>query len=282
MGLPIPSFTAVPLPGLEVSLTDTSDPNGSPITSYQYIIILDSASVVFFNEPTGTVMVPQPGIYAITLLVINEDGQSASTQIVTVTEPGYGGSGSGSGSGSDGTAGSILSMVCCKVPLSLCGGPCQLNYIKKWQYYLNPQLSTPLTTDTAIEDEDNWPYLWRVLIAELAVYDIILAEATKWMASGNLMFDPNNGTANTSVKTIKTGPSEAEWWDNQKNQALFFKTMFTEKGALMQYKSAICDLAKRLKAFIPFCGQEKRVIPFIKAMPQVPDKPSELPSWITN
>lgn len=152
-------------------------------------------------------------------------------------------------------------------------------FIPKWQYYLQNQ-TEPVMEDADVLDETKWPYLWNVLIAELVVYEIMMAEASKWMSSGNTLFVLGSG--NSSQKSIETGPSKAEWWDNQKNQNEYFKILFTQ--GLAQYRELLCQFAQRVRASIPFCNF-KRDPHLNKKAGRKPDNSgsiyNSIPTWLT-
>tara|TARA_R110001606_G_scaffold394490_3_gene565450 strand:+ start:129 stop:947 length:819 start_codon:yes stop_codon:yes gene_type:complete len=212
------------------------------------------------------------GPYVVQLTVTGDaEGTDTTTQTVTVT------------SESTPVGGVVGSTICCRVPPSLCGSACASLFVEKWQNYLANQKS-PILTGADIIDQAQWEYLENVFIGELAVYEIIMAEGSKYMASTNLIFDPASD-GGSGTKMIKTGPDEVEWWNNQDNQVEFFKTIMTEGGALDIYKEHLCATAERIGFYVPFCKSKNLGNLFKKA-----GRPNntaartyvDLPPWINN
>lgn len=236
MGAPSASFTFEVLSGYKVIFTDTSTPNPDPINQWAW----DFGGLASSSDQSPHYTFPGAGTYAVKLTVTDNVSGTGNTTInveIAVSQVG----------------GVVGDEICCRIPPSLCSSDCVPKFVKKWQYYLANQKNPELTLDADIIDQANWEYLENVVIAELTVYETIMAEGSKWMASGNLNFDPASST-NTSIKKIKTGPSESEWWDNQDNQTKLFKELMTEGGAMDRYGKHICNTLKRLGFFVPeFC-----------------------------
>lgn len=115
--------------------------------------------------------------------------------------------------------------------------------INKWELFL--QLNFGLTDDQLL-DENNWPPLARILISKLVVYDMILrsSKSRTFLGTGNL-------------KHIKTGPSEAEWYD------IALNVIKGGANGLTEYQQEICMLARRVGVHLYFCPDWKRSHLFI-------------------
>jgi PKD repeat protein len=239
MAAPTAQFTYI-AQGLEVVFTDTSIPNPDAVVAWAWTFgspsILGTASV---QNPSFTF--PVAGTYTVILTVTDSVGMQDTISLPLVLV--------------DAVGGVIGENIFIRIPPSLFNTPAPALFIKKWQHFLANQ-KAPELTGADIEDQDMWEYLENLFIAELTVYEVIMAQGSTWMASGNLLFDPSSETTNNSVKKIKTGPDEGEWWDNQKNQADFFRTLMQEGGALDKYKEYLCLTAKRLGFYVDLCDSK--------------------------
>lgn len=257
--MPTASFTYV-RSGTLVTFTDTSSGLPDPIVSWSW----DFDGIDTSNNQNPWFDFGGSGSFDVTLQVVDSGGVSSDiTETITI-----------------GVLGTVGTLVACKLPPSLASSPCVEEFVKKWQHYLANQ-KEPELTGADIEDQNNWTQLENTLIAELAVYETIQSEGAKWMASGNLIFDPSSDT-NTATKVIKTGPDEVEWWNNQENQTEFFEAVMKKDGALDQYKEFICNTSKRIGFYLPFCESKKLGNLFKKAGRPESTTSSyiETPSWL--
>lgn len=62
-----------------------------------------------------------------------------------------------------------------------------------------------------------------------------------------------SGSGRGPVKTIKTGPSEAEWYDG----SIFWSNLFKTDGIVDNLKQDICIFSRRVHVVLPFCKKYK-------------------------
>ncbi len=145
--------------------------------------------------------------------------------------------------------------------------------ITKWQLYLFPLVEPALNAgDEHIEL--NWPPLVNELIAELVAYDLIIQGANSFMTQLGNEGSSSSSTTTTSgqqKKSIKTGPTEVEWYEDKTTEELgevgaAFASALKPGGALDAVKQMICQLSERLRINLPvICGP-------LKHSPVVPEK----------
>lgn len=144
--------------------------------------------------------------------------------------------------------------------------------ITKWQLWLFPLVEPALTVGSE-HIELNWPPLVNELIAELVAYDLIIQGANSFMTQ---LGDSGSSSSSTTTssgqqkKSIKTGPTEVEWYEDKTTEELgevgaAFATALKPGGALDAVKEMICNLSKRVRIYIPLCGQ-------LSHSPIVPEK----------
>lgn len=150
----------------------------------------------------------------------------------------------------------------------------KINLIRKWQMYLQPLVFIPVEiSESDTFNEVKWPGLVKMLIAQLSAYDVILQSANAFiaMASSNSSSEGETGGEPTpiedleqQIKSIETGPSKTEWFENKsyledseaiENLANAFSLATKAGGALDQLRMSICQLASRLRIFLPICDQ---------------------------
>ena len=144
--------------------------------------------------------------------------------------------------------------------------------ITKWQLWLFP-LVEPALAPGDEHIELNWPPLVNELIAELVAYDLIIQGANSFMTELSNAGSSSSSTSTTSgqqKKSIKTGPTEVEWYEDKTTEELgdigaAFASSLKPGGALDVIKEMICNLAKRVRIYIPLCGQ-------LSHSPIVPEK----------
>lgn len=147
----------------------------------------------------------------------------------------------------------------------------KISLIQKWQLYLQPLVEVPhVVAEVDTHNEFAWPGLANALIAQLVAYDLILQGANQFLsASGNA----GGNTTSTggeqvqtqgTLKSIETGPAKTEWYEGKnstsdseiiKNIGEAFSSAVKAGGALDQLKESICQLAQRIRVFLPMCGQ---------------------------
>ena len=115
--------------------------------------------------------------------------------------------------------------------------------IKKWQKYLCILLD-PNIDETQAYNELIWPPLANELVLNLVLYDILtdrfLNIATTAIASSG---------SSGQLKSMVTGPSEAEWFDFSTSVYQLMKP----GGLYDSLKARICVLSARLMVPIEFC-----------------------------
>ena len=144
--------------------------------------------------------------------------------------------------------------------------------ITKWQLWLAP-LVEPAIVSPDIHQELNWEPLANELIAELVAYDLIIQGANSFMTQlGNEGSSSSSTTVSSGQqkKSIKTGPTEVEWYEDKTTEELgevgaAFASALKPGGALDAVKEMICALSKRIRVYIPICGQ-------LSHSPIVPEK----------
>lgn len=140
--------------------------------------------------------------------------------------------------------------------------------IAKWQIYLQPLVEEPFIVD--IENTHNslsWPPLVNSLIAKLVIMDIILMNATSFaLSASQLGANPNeSGIISTkgSIKSIETGPSKVERYENKDvssnsemilNLSKAYQQIIKAGGLLDQMTTSVCQEAERVRIFLPMCG----------------------------
>jgi PKD repeat protein len=125
--------------------------------------------------------------------------------------------------------------------------------IRTKQEYLYPLVVNP--PDASFKfNELYWESLENVLISKLVTIDLIIEGANSFLLSQG-----KSNTGNSKViKKITTGPADTEWF----NDSDTWKNIMNEGGVLDNIKKDACDLAGRLRIFLPFCPvMNKRVVP---------------------
>lgn len=205
------------------------------------------------------------GFFTVKLIVTNADGEDTLIQTIGASDV------------DDMLNASILELVLHFIPSGLLPEMTtteKIALIRKWQLYLQPLVEIPYMV--AVEDTYNeykWPGLVNNLIAQLVAYDIIIQAANQFIASSTKI---SEGSINPGepgepipprkqqIKSIETGPAKTEWYEdktsvedseaaNNISQAIANSTK--AGGALDQMQQNICQLASRVRIFLPICGQ---------------------------
>lgn len=252
MSVPIPLFAFSP-DGLSITFLDRS--SGSPAITAWAWDFGDSTTSAVQNPPVHDY--PIPGIYTVKLRVTNTDGQATySFDLVASTAPGLNVT--------------IKGMVGYELPVGITWDETGFQQTRmKWQIWLQEAAGID---DDDIFDETKWPQLYNVLISKLIVYDLILRAANVAMnnmiglssTASSTTLTP--GTVKGPLKSLKTGPSEAQWYDSSTLWASIFRSAAQGGGTFSTLLSDICLYARRVQVQMPFCGPApKRVRPFVIA-----------------
>lgn len=256
MSLPIPYF-GHKVEGLKVIFTNLSF--GNP-TTYQWGFGDGSDSTLESPEHTYS----QPGFYKVTLQVGNTEGLSEVLEMNV-----------GVGGAEEITNLTLPELIDDYMPEDLLGSASisrKVNLISKWRLYLQPLVYLKTAPDEpAIEispedthNEFAWPALFNYLIAQLVAYDIILQGANQFLANigkaGSDTVSEETSTGQGNIKLIETGPAKTEWYDNVTTEKLEnigkIYLSATKGGGIIAYlKASICQLANRLRIYLPMCGQ---------------------------
>ena len=151
--------------------------------------------------------------------------------------------------------------------------------IQTWQEFLQPVMENPLVDIIDTHNEFNWSVLSNKLIAMLTAKDIIIAEASAFLANaaneGSSSSSSNTDSSQSSrrsIKSIETGPTRTEWYETTdsvtnsetlKNIASSFSKALAPGGIVELLTKSTCTLANRLGIYLPECGKIKTVTPFV-------------------
>lgn len=125
------------------------------------------------------------------------------------------------------------------------------NYITvkgyEWRLFLQHAIE-PNIADVDINTEAAWPILVNFLIAKLIVYDYLLKQIKSFVARNEAGSEENAAM----VKKIETGPANAEFFDGSASVAKLLQQ--GKNGIPIQtFAEEACQLAKRLKIYLPMC-----------------------------
>jgi PKD repeat protein len=126
------------------------------------------------------------------------------------------------------------------------------NYLlNKWRLYLQAAFKIG---DEYLNDEAQYQFLHNVLLAKLVIYDIILIEAKKYLASTmNGGGTSSGGVAGGNIKKIETGPTNAEWYSGSETLAKLFAVNKNGVSPFDEITQDVCHLSGRLKIKLPMC-----------------------------
>lgn len=129
--------------------------------------------------------------------------------------------------------------------------------ITKWQLWIFPLVEPELTAGDE-HKELEWPPLVNELIAELVAYDLIIQGANSFMIQLGNQPSSSSSTTTQQKKSIKTGPTEVEWYETKTAEELgeigqAFAQAIKPGGTLDSVKEMVCALSHRLRITIPFC-----------------------------
>lgn len=153
--------------------------------------------------------------------------------------------------------------------------------LTKWQIYLN---NFAKVDTTMLHNELAWPALYNQLIAYLIVLDILVQEQMRYagtLSSGGSIEGSSTGSGGSSssggLKSVKTGPSEAEWYDASEAWHNLFSTWSggsqgesVSMGFYQNILNQICIIVRYLRVPFSLCPNQKKtniVIPSVGYMP---------------
>lgn len=230
MAIPVANFTFI-TNSLSIFLKDKSTEN--PTTwSWEF----GDGNVSNVQNPTHTYAAD--GDYTVSLVATNADGASEAYEYaVSVNEA------------NDISIDEIISF---ELPASITLDQNTKNYlIKKWRLCLQAAFSI---LDEYLGDESKYSQLQNILIAKLVVYDLIIAEARKYMASSlNGGGNSSGGSAGGNIKKIETGPSSAEWYSGSQTLSALFTPNSKGVSIFDELTYDICMLGQKLKVKLPMC-----------------------------
>lgn len=192
-----------------------------------------------------------PGNYTITLTVQNAEGNDTIQYPVSISQTG---------------AFDIDTIVTQQFPI---GYPLNLDFLairkKYWQIYLQT-LIDPHIPDAYLYDENYWPSLVNMLIAQLIIYDAVIkiaqdAQVLILNSAGGTVTEPGSG----AIKNITTGPSSAEWYDSNETIKIILGSSKGGQGMFDLAAQEACNLASRIRVTLPMCP------PLVQG-PQIPIK----------
>lgn len=272
----ISNFSYSLVSALEVNFTDGSTNSGGPaINGWSWNFGDGNTSIL--QNPSHTYSAP--GIYGVILEAT--DGTSTSTRIryILLVE----------------TAGvipmPIIEMVLMKVPPTLFATQNILNYIQRYQLMLREAPDTEISVELVF-DETQWPTLYNVFIAELVVLECIREMAAIYAASGSIintqLMTESTTVLDPKMKSVKTGPAEAEWYNQYSDVASlteqyskYYSTLFGTGNSIMEeLQKSVCFIASNLEVYIPtICGME--AAPFINLLPVTPSNIPDATNYFT-
>lgn len=241
MAIPIANFTFI-TNGLTIFLQDTS--TESP-NAWQWD----------FGDSVGTSIIQNPtysyaaaGSYTISLIATNGDGSSTPyTYEITVN--------------SSNTV-SIDDIIEFEIPPSITLDQNTKNYLLlKWRLYLQAAFEIE---DAYLMDEASYSQLQNILIAKLIIYDLLVLEAKRYLASTmNGGGSSSTGASGGNIKKIETGPSNVEWYSGSDTLSKIFGP---DKNGVSPFDSLsgdVCGLGNKLGVKLPMCKlyQNNPVIP---------------------
>lgn len=134
--------------------------------------------------------------------------------------------------------------------------------IQKWQLFLMTLVEFNKELEY-IESELDWPPLVNFLIAQLVAYDLILIASKKYLI-GLGVIDDDQGNM-LELKSVRTGPTESEWFQGSKTWSEVFK----RDGVFHELSRQICMLAGRLRIPLYICRNlsHNTIVPSVNKKP---------------
>lgn len=237
---------------------------------------LGDDSGYFYNKKLPTYTYEKPGFYSVTLTVTNSNGynESVSKQIIVTDKV------------KTHLSDSIYNLIDYYIPTELNQEMTPEDkelYINKWQLYIQPLVNHCVP----IEEYNNelaYEGLENQLIMELAAWDYLnvrimnlLITANEYVSGVISLKKPGTSGGDETVeeesesargdriKSIKTGPTEVEYYDtlSESGSSLFtaFSNALKPGGIIDELRKNLCTLASRLEIFLPFCENYQPIIP---------------------
>ena len=120
--------------------------------------------------------------------------------------------------------------------------------IRKWQLFLQPLVENEIPNEHVF-NQSAFTALENYLIAQLVARDCIINGANQYLAKYNEMVLNITGESDQELKSVKTGPSEAQWYASSEQWSDIMK----ESGTLSLLTHAICSMGHRLRINFHFC-----------------------------
>lgn len=136
------------------------------------------------------------------------------------------------------------------------------NIKRKWQLFLQPLVNPEID----VFDELFWPPLVNYMIAQLIAYDLIIAAANRYLIGIGLQSGTDTTGSAGEVKSVRTGPSEVEWFQGSETWSEVFK----QGGTFEELTKQICTLAHRLRITLYICEHlsHSPIVPRVHKKPQ--------------
>lgn len=260
--------------GLEVSFRVTT--KVPPKSIYEWDLGDDKG--YFYNKKLPTYTYEKPGFYTVTLTVTNSSeklNETVAKQIIVTDKA------------KTHLSDSIYNLIDKYIPTEIFKDGMTNEdkevYINKWQLYIQPLVNHCVP----VEEYNNELYyegLENQLIMELAAWDFLnvrimnlLVTANEYVsgvisiknpgASGGDEEDEigSESARGDRIKSIKTGPTEVEYYDSLSESGSSLFTAFTNAlkpgGIIDELRRNLCTLASRLDIFLPFCENYQPIIP---------------------
>lgn len=242
--------------GLSVDFTDrTVNPGGPAVSTWNWNFGDGNSSTS--QNPSHTYA--SPGIYGV--ILVAGDGVTTNTivrYLFVTSEAGV-------------IPVTIMEMVLMKIPPTLYDTQNILTYIQRYQLMLREAPETEITLANVF-NESAWPSMYNVLIAELVVLECIREMASIYASSGSLINTQitssttgGEETVDKELKSVKTGPAEAEWFS--KNETIaeltdkysqYYYLLFGKQNIVEELQKSVCMLASSLEVYLPtICGEQK-------------------------
>ena len=227
--------------GLSVEFTNQS--TGNPVS-----LVWEFGDGVSSVDNNPEHLYPYPGFFTVTLTATfdeldEEDNPITDTRVLTI------------GLVDDETLNPLdtplLSLIGTFLPVNIDIESPHLHIpslISKWQLFLQP-LVNPEIPLVKVYQELYWPPLVNYLIAQLVAYDLIVVAANQYLIGVGQVSSTDSTESPGEVKSIKTGPSEVEWFQGSETWGEIFKP----GGTFDQLTNQICSLSHRLRITLYIC-----------------------------
>jgi PKD repeat protein len=140
--------------------------------------------------------------------------------------------------------------------------PLTYSLIRKWQRIIST-LVTPSINPLYTHNELYWPLLANELVIELVVLDIFESKVKNFLmslASSSMSSSSGTTSSKGSLKSIVTGPSEVQWYDNAQTVSDQLSAVTKTGGFIDQSKNQACSLAAILKVPLFICPEGNKPV----------------------